>query len=1298
MHLIETGHECGHHHRVFRADMVSPSSPPTSANVSNPTTSFGDGSDEGNGRWCNGSGNETTVQLANGSWVNCTSAGNRTANGTNLRLNGTLSEQQLPSTPTSGYWEDYWWDTCRLPADVPADYSISGSLWNTLAPAAPCLSLTRHVVEMLAIPDWVDAAGCSPAAMPAGGRLPPGESCTLVCADGYIGSPSQLFCPITGTPREQSTWGGATVGWQPAILALPIGELPKCELPPTVRCADLRLPSAYDTAGCNGVEPGATCTIFCRQEFDGNGTAEFGCWSENRDSAVQPQWLRTFEPDGVTPETFHPGNSSSRPPRLPTCAIPRDGCRPPETAEDPLTGLLITLSDESALATYDASNCGTGALNGGSCEVICVSPPYLFASSILSCVNGNFVGLLPDCVFPPAVACAGLQIDRPPPTSEAERDAQELAGILPGSADPMFDVSDCASVEPGAECIVSCAEGYLPTDALFATSSFACPHENRDLDQQPELLPGTQLTQCVALPPGLGSSGTRGRWFYRDDDGNCKDDPQVAPSCESILHALAVAIDPTVAAMQPSQSQESNGQSLAHLPGVVRYCQKDMRGLAGGEIRFLGQSFWQYCPSACGGCPWANQSDWTVLDHAQWCRCGNRGQCDPPYTGNCVCELGWSGAQCEICDPSICAPTPQPEPEPDDAATDAESWSTDAASWYDDEDATTTSIIRVSPPTLPQSDFRWAQLVQSLLLVIGVVGLIWGIKRGIGHLIEAKRLRKIREAREIAYRIAKAEGARKGLELMTSAFVRPWKKVVVVDEDNDESTWVQESVLTVLRVEHLPACMDGNFDAMVSAHQQEWQADWDHPRGGEWASETDRLVNLGKTETCSATPEVDGTVHFDTVTSKRRKIQVWAPGQLTLKLVDDNVFVDSIEGQATFRIDEPDEVGRTQPYSFEPLDDQTLPPERRVELMRESGGEPLFGLDGERTAIVFTVTVDAVEARDDDSYTASSTSRPGSGASSRPSSASSWGLVRSTMPSDATAESSDELLLLTSSGSFADRETQVAKRMAQLHAKAEREFGLLKPPGQPEHAAAVAPPRPLSVFKAASAGAPKPRVLPPLGARRRGAVDMTMVLAAAQDKLDAAALGDPKRKNGVLLQRLHKQSLRAHAERKRAARSRNAQTKRAQTGALAVLAANSRPSVAGRVGAVRQMGQRIKLGDPAMSLNPQVGPDSCVVAELGSSNVSSSGGGSGESSHNSDCEVLQKLGSLAAEVANEADPPPQPKLMKKLMAVEMERRREALWRAAQPKGSKASRVARKNTKATEKKSDEVHVQALRSAF
>lgn len=162
----------------------------------------------------------------------------------------------------------------------------------------------------------------------------------------------------------------------------------------------------------------------------------------------------------------------------------------------------------------------------------------------------------------------------------------------------------------------------------------------------------------------------------------------------------------------------------------------------------------------------------------------------------------------------------------------------------------------------------------------------------------------------------------------------------------------------------------------VSAQQRAWQADWDHPRGGEWSSDTNS--QLGKTETRKAKPEVDGTVWF---ASGQRAIPVWAPGKLTLQLVDDNVFVDSVEGQATVHIDEPTEVGRTQPYAYEPVGDQILPPERRVELMKENNAEPLLGLDGERTTIVFTVTVDAVEARDDESYTASSTSRPGSGAS-----------------------------------------------------------------------------------------------------------------------------------------------------------------------------------------------------------------------------------------------------------------------------------------------------------------------------
>ena len=104
-----------------------------------------------------------------------------------------------------------------------------------------------------------------------------------------------------------------------------------------------------------------------------------------------------------------------------------------------------------------------------------------------------------------------------------------------------------------------------------------------------------------------------------------------------------------------------------------------------------------------------------------------------------------------------------------------------------------------------------------------MIGLIWGIKRGIERLMEARRLRKIRNAREMAYRIAQAKGARKALELITGAFVRPWRQVAATGQENDDGTWVQESILTVLRVEHLPACMDGNFDAMVRRHRHERQ-------------------------------------------------------------------------------------------------------------------------------------------------------------------------------------------------------------------------------------------------------------------------------------------------------------------------------------------------------------------------------------------------------------------------------------------------------------------------------------------
>ena len=112
-------------------------------------------------------------------------------------------------------------------------------------------------------------------------------------------------------------------------------------------------------------------------------------------------------------------------------------------------------------------------------------------------------------------------------------------------------------------------------------------------------------------------------------------------------------------------------------------------------------------------------------------------------------------------------------------------------------------------------------------------------------------------------------------------------------------------------------------------------------------------------------------------------------GDVTLKLVDDNAFVDSVEGEGTFAMAEPDEVGRTQPYAHEPVGDQTLPPERRAELSKDR--EPVIGLDGEPTAIVYSVTVHAVALVEEASYTSSS--RPASGASSRPSSGSSWGNV-----------------------------------------------------------------------------------------------------------------------------------------------------------------------------------------------------------------------------------------------------------------------------------------------------------------
>ena len=837
----------------------------------------------------------------------------------------------------------------------------------------------------------------------------------------------------------------------------------------------------------------------------------------------------------------------------------------------------------------------------------------------------------------------------------------------------MFAVSDCVAVDPGAECSVSCGEGYVPNDAVFATSPYMCPHENRDQLQQPEAA-GSGPPHCLALPPGLGSGGTRGRWVYREPSArmdNCTDDPRIAPSCDEILRFVAIALDPTLV-MFPFL--DTSGESLAHLPGVVDYCMKDMRQLAGGEIQYIGQSFWQYCPSACGGCPTENQTEWTVTDHASWCRCGGKGYCAPAYTGECMCDAGWAGDQCQIC--TNCVEPPEPELEPETLISGSWSGSTDF------DDSVPVVVVPVLPPYLDGVfDATWIKVI---LILLAIPVSIVGTKHGIEWSKLAWKERKLAKARANAYRIAKAEGARKGLELMMSAFVLPRRKVgpaVVVDE----SAWVQECVLTILRVEHLPECLDGDFDAMVSAHQRGWEDDWDHPRGGTWSPEAYGLQLLGKTETKNAKRKDDGTVTFNTVSFQRakREMPVWAPGEVILKLADDNTFVDSVEGETTFEMAEPDEVGRTQPYDYEPdlAAGQNLPPERTVLVNLGKDREPVIGVDGEPTLIIYTVTVDAVETADDESYTTAS--RPGSGASSRPSSGSSWGVVRTIVTSD--SEPGSPVVRSVVLDAQAD-DRQI--RLSAVDAQVEREFqGQF--PGQPD-LDGDDPARPLSVF-----GGPMPRprggTLPPLeagsdsgpvpffpGGGRRGAVDMTM-MAAATAKEQKRLAKQPA--NSQLLRKLQVDAEAAHRQGKRAAssssllavaRRQNNANQQKQATLISALGDNSRlNNTVGRVGQVRAMTEKIKRGDPAMSLNPRVAPDGSVDAAV-------------ESGADS---ALHQLGALAAQVATEQTVPPQPGLMKKLQAVEADRRREARWKAAQPKAAKA--------KPRRKKGGDVEIKALR---
>ena len=70
-------------------------------------------------------------------------------------------------------------------------------------------------------------------------------------------------------------------------------------------------------------------------------------------------------------------------------------------------------------------------------------------------------------------------------------------------------------------------------------------------------------------------------------------------------------------------------------------------------------------------------------------------------------------------------------------------------------------------------------------------------------------------------------------------------------------------MLRVVRVEHLPTAMDGDFDAMVSIHQRKWEEDWEHPLGGKWVGNEKRL---GRTETKQTHPAKYPTVVFSTTT------------------------------------------------------------------------------------------------------------------------------------------------------------------------------------------------------------------------------------------------------------------------------------------------------------------------------------------------------------------------------------------------------------------------------------------------
>ena len=203
------------------------------------------------------------------------------------------------------------------------------------------------------------------------------------------------------------------------------------------------------------------------------------------------------------------------------------------------------------------------------------------------------------------------------------------------------------------------------------------------------------------------------------------------------------------------------------------------------------------------------------------------------------------------------------------------------------------------------------------------------------------------------------------------------------------------------------------------------------------------------------------------------------------------------------------------------------------------GDEPLLGLDGEQTAVLYSLSIAAIgDTGDGPSFSA--VSRPASATSSRPSSAASilragpqkWGLVKSLVHTepDMVGVSRDALALeqkIERSGVRKTRSGQPPPRKPQTRQ--------VSSPESTEESEEAVPKRLLSVFgAAAAAGAARPRLLPPIGAPDESqATDeggeevieapKVKINAAGEEVLKVNSAGDtlvqPKRKKLALVAR-----------------------------------------------------------------------------------------------------------------------------------------------------------------------------------